>query len=242
MKNIIIALVIIFGINSSHAQWWSSDKRIKGNKEVITKTVKTADYEKIKGKSSIDIILVSGKEGDITVKAESNIIDKVEIELKGNTLVIGFEDGYSISTTKGVTVTIPVEEVNGLSMSGSGSIISKTSLKSKKMDIAVAGSGDIITPTESQNLTISIAGSGDVKVSGRTENLKASVAGSGDINAIELKANAVNASIAGSGDISIYCDNAELNVSIAGSGDLKYKGKVNKLASKVAGSGDVIKM
>lgn len=242
MKNAIVLLVILLGFNSANAQWWGKNKRIKGNGEVIKKTINTSDYDKISGSNSIDITLIKGKEGTITVEAESNIMEHLEIEVKGDKLEIGIEDGYNINTRKGIKITVPVEKISSLSMAGSGDIRSNMTLKSRDMDISVAGSGDIDVAVESEKLDVSIAGSGDVKISGRTEYLDASVAGSGGIDGFNLKANNVDASIAGSGDVSIYCNGGKLKASIVGSGDLRYKGTTSDVKKSIMGGGDITKM
>lgn len=242
MKNIILLLVIILGFNNVNAQWWGSNKRLKGNGEVISKTFNTSDYDKISGNNSLDITLVQGIEGTITVQAESNIMEHIEIEVNGSKLEIGIEDGYNINTRKGIKVTIPVEKISSLSMAGSGDIRSNMTLKSRDMQISVAGSGDIEVAVESEKLDVSIAGSGDVKISGRTEYMDASVAGSGGIKGFNLKANHVDASIAGSGDVSVYCTGGKLKASIVGSGDLRYKGTTSEVKKSIMGSGDITKM
>lgn len=242
MKNIIVLLVILLGFNSLNAQWWGNNKRVKGNGEVITKNFNTSDYDKISGSNSIDITLVKGKEGTITVEAESNIMEHLEIEVKGDRLEIGIEDGYNINTRKGIKVTVPVNKISSLSMAGSGDIKSNMILKSRDMHISVAGSGDIEVAVESKKLHVSIAGSGDVKISGRAEYLDASIAGSGAISGFDLKANNVDASIAGSGDVSVYCTGGKLKASIVGSGDLRYKGTTSEVKKSIMGSGDITKM
>ncbi|MEN8817340.1 MAG: head GIN domain-containing protein [Nonlabens sp.] len=242
MKNTIVLLVILLGFNNVNAQWWKSNKRVKGNGEVISKTFNTSDYDKISGSNSIDITLVKGKEGTITVQAESNIMEHLEIEVNGNKLEIGIEDGYNINTRKGIKVRVPVEKIFSLSMAGSGDIKSNMTLKSRDMQISVAGSGDIAVAVESEKLDVSIAGSGDVKISGRTEYLDASVAGSGGISGFDLKANHVDASIAGSGDVSVYCTGGKLKASIVGSGDLRYKGTTSEVKKNIMGSGEITKM
>jgi hypothetical protein len=242
MKHIILLLVAILSINNAHAQWWSSNKSVKGNEKVITKTYGTSDYDRISGRNNIDITIVKGKEGTITVEAESNIMEHLEIEVKGNRLEIGIKEGCNITTRKGIKVYVPVEKVSSLSMAGSGDIASNMTLKSREMHISVAGSGDIDVAVASERLHVRIAGSGDVKVSGRTEHLDAAVAGSGGIAGFDLKANHVDASIAGSGDISVFCMGGELQASIVGSGDLRYKGTTSKLKKSILGSGDITKM
>jgi hypothetical protein len=242
MKQILLLLIAILAINTANAQWWSSNKRIDGNGQIVTKVFNTSDYDKISGRNSLNIVLVEGKEGTITVEAESNIMEHLEVEVKGDRLEIGIEDGYNINTRKGIQVRVPVKNISSLSMAGSGDITSTVKLKSRNMHISVAGSGDIAVEVTSEKLRVSIAGSGDIKLSGRTEHLDASVAGSGDISAFNLKANNVDASIAGSGDVSVYCTGGELQASIIGSGDLRYKGTTSKIKKSIMGSGDITKM
>jgi hypothetical protein len=242
MKQILLLLIAILGINTANAQWWSSNKRVDGNGQIVTKVFNTSDYDKISGRNSLNIVLVEGKEGTITVEAESNIMEHLEVEVKGDRLEIGIEDGYNINTRKGIQVRVPVKSISSLSMAGSGDITSTVKLKSRNMHISVAGSGDIALEVTSEKLRVSIAGSGDIKLSGRTEHLDASVAGSGDISAFNLKANNVDASIAGSGDVSVYCNGGELQASIIGSGDLRYKGTTSKIKKSIMGSGDITKM
>ncbi|MFT7428635.1 MAG: hypothetical protein ACI9IZ_001124 [Nonlabens sp.] len=242
MKQILLLLIAILGINTANAQWWSSNKRVDGNGQIVTKVFNTSDYDKISGRNSLNIVLVEGKEGTITVEAESNIMEHLEVEVKGDRLEIGIEDGYNINTRKGIQVRVPVKSISSLSMAGSGDITSTVKLKSRNMHISVAGSGDIALEVTSEKLRVSIAGSGDIKLSGRTEHLDASVAGSGDISAFNLKANNVDASIAGSGDVSVYCNGGELQASIIGSGDLRYKGNTSKIKKSILGSGGITKM
>lgn len=242
MKKIITLLLIISSCHIASAQWWGSGKRVKGNGDVITKTFETSDYDYISVNNSLDVELVEGSEGSIKVEAESNIMEHLEIETKGNKLIVGVKKGINISTRKGIQVTVPVKKISGVSLAGSGDIYSDMVLRNSKFKLSLAGSGDINLHTESETLNVSLAGSGDIKLKGRTENLDASLAGSGDIEAFGMKANNVEASIAGSGDVSVYCNGGDMKASIAGSGDLQYKGSTSSMKKSVIGSGDITKM
>ncbi|MGB3591094.1 MAG: head GIN domain-containing protein [Nonlabens sp.] len=242
MKNIAVITILMFSIQLCNAQWWGSNKKVTGNGEVITQEFKTGDYDKVSLKSSFDVELVQGKEGAIMVEAESNLMEFIEIEVKGNNLSIGMKDGVNMSTRKGVLVRVPVEEIKAINLAGSGDINGTFMLRSKRFQTAIAGSGDINVELECEYLDASIAGSGDMKLTGRTEQMAASVAGSGDISAYSFKANNVEATIAGSGDISVYCNGGNLKATIVGSGDLRYKGKTSKVKKTVMGSGDITKM
>jgi hypothetical protein len=240
MKNITSLLVLLLTVQLCSAQWFGN-KKVSGNGDVITKTFKTDDYDFVAVNNSLDVELVEGKEGTITVTAESNIMEHLEIETDGDRLTVGVKKGINISTRKGIKVLVPVQSISGVSMAGSGDIISDMVLRNNKMSISVAGSGDITLHTESENLNVSIAGSGDVKLNGRTENLDASIAGSGDIEAYGLKANNVTASVAGSGDIAVFCNGGKIKASVIGSGDINYKGTASDIDKSVMGSGDITK-
>jgi len=241
MKNLILAALAMVAIQTANAQWFGG-KKVTGNGNVITKTFKTSDYDGVKVSGSMDVELISGKEGTITVEAESNVMEYLEIEVKGNRLVIDLKDNINFSTRKGIKVFVPVEQIDQVSLAGSGDIYSGLTLKSETMEVSLAGSGDIKLSSESKRLQLNVAGSGDIKMSGRTENLEANVAGSGDISAYELKANNVKASIAGSGDVAVFCNGGSMTASIVGSGDLRYKGKTSTIKKTVMGSGDITKM
>jgi hypothetical protein len=241
MKYLILTVAIALSAQTMNAQWFGN-KKVSGNGDVITKTFNTDDYDKISVAGSMDVELVAGSEGNITVQAESNVMEYLEIETSGDKLSIGVKNGINLSTRKGIFIKIPVEEIEHLDLAGSGDISSDLTLKSSSMQISIAGSGDIKLTTESKDLKLNVAGSGDMKLSGRTENLRASVAGSGDISAYGLKANNVNASIAGSGDVAVFCNGGSLRASIVGSGDLRYKGKSDDIKKSVMGSGDITKM
>ncbi len=241
MKNILLIAIAVSGIQTSNAQWFGN-KKVTGDGNVVTQTFTTANYDGISVSGSMDVKLIAGNEGSIKVEAESNIMEYLDIEVKGTSLIIGIKNGVNLNTKKGIKVYVPVEQVDQVSLAGSGDIYSDLVLKSEKMDISVAGSGDIKLATESRRLKLNVAGSGDLKISGRTENLEANVAGSGDISAFDLKANNVKASIAGSGDVAVFCNGGEMTASIVGSGDLRYKGETSKIKKSIMGSGDITKM
>ncbi|BAO56392.1 head GIN domain-containing protein [Nonlabens marinus] len=241
MKNLFFTVLAVFAFQMTNAQWFGG-KKVTGNGNVVTQNFKTSDYEGVKVAGSMDVELISGKEGDILVEAESNVMEYLEIEVKGNRLEIGLKNDINFNTRKGIKIYVPVEQIDEVSLAGSGDIYSNLTLKSERMTISVAGSGDIKLKSESKRLKLNVAGSGDLKMSGRTENLEASVAGSGDISAYDLKANNVKASIAGSGDVAVFCNGGTMTASIVGSGDLRYKGETSNIKKTVMGSGDITKM
>jgi hypothetical protein len=235
-KSILLIAMILLG-TSAHAQWW---KRIKGNGNTITQTRQTANYDKVSVAGSFDVQLVRGEEGDITLKGEENLLDHIRVYVKNNVLILKVKDNINLSSSwnKNITIEVPVNEIAGVKLSGSGDISTQTTLKATDFNAAVSGSGDISLAIEATNLYIQVSGSGDIDLSGSAEDLSVKVSGSGDVNAYGVVAQDATVTVSGSADVTLTVKGT-LNAKVSGSGDIQYKGNPKKVASKVSGSGDV---
>ena len=239
MKKLILTSLIIAMTFSANAQSWWGGKRVKGNGKVITETRRTSDYNVISVGGSFDVVLVKGKEGKITIEGEENLMKYIITEVSGDKLKIKFKKNTNIRTTRKLVVTVPYQDLEKVSIGGSGSIRSKGTLKADKFTISVAGSGNINLKVDANIVKSSIAGSGDINVSGSATDFNCSIAGSGNINAYGLKVVATSARITGSGNIKTTASDS-VDAKVVGSGNIYYKGKATHIKSKSIGSGDIV--
>lgn len=240
MKTTILTFATLLFINISHAQWWGNGEKIKGNGKVTTITRTTPDYDGISCAGSFDYILVSGAEGKLTIEGEENLLQYVITEVKDNKLIVKTEKNINLSpsTNKTIKITIPFQDIDNVSLAGSGDLTNTDTIKATDLKVSLAGSGDITLTVETNSVKGNVAGSGDLTLKGNTNNLEAKVAGSGDFHGFNLQANNTEVSVAGSGDAKVV-SNESLKARIAGSGDIEYKGNPKTEDSKVAGSGSI---
>ncbi len=240
MKKLLVLSMAITFTFSCNAQW---GKKVKGNGNYTTIERSTPEYDIIAVSGWFDVDIVSGKEGNITLEGEENLLKHIETEVKQGKLRIKIEKGVNLkpsSWNTGIRITVPVENVSSVSLSGSGDINGETTLKADNFTTAMSGSGDITLDIEANSVEAVMSGSGDINLSGNTSNLEVSVSGSGDIKAGKLNANNVNANVSGSADI-VVTANKMLKARVSGSGDITYKGNPKKIDTKVSGSGDISK-
>ncbi len=233
----ITVLVFLLSTTLSCAQW-GNGKRIKGNGDITTTTRSTSSYEGLKAAGPMDFKLVQGKEGEISIKGDANLMEYIITEVKNNKLVVKIKKGINLKPSQPIVVTVPYESIESVSLAGSGDIENSGTIKADEFKVVLAGSGDINLNVSSQSLESSIAGSGDITLRGSAKNLTTNIAGSGDFNGKSLESTNVTAKIAGSGDINVVC-NGELKARVSGSGDIKYSGKPTNKDTKVSGSGSV---
>lgn len=245
-----LALILIMGIGLH------SCAQIKGEGPIVKKELKTEEFSGVELKGSFNLVLEQGDRA-IRVEGHGNIIDRLDLEVGEGVLKVQLEKGNYRDFELTVYVTIrnltkiavagsgemSVGAFKALDkleveVAGSGEIIGKGLLSvGEDCEVEVAGSGDIELEVEAESLEVSIAGSGDVKLSGKAKTQEVSIAGSGDYNGKDLICSSAEVDIAGSGDAHVNVEK-QLDVSIAGSGDVSYRGNP-KVSSNVMGSGDV---
>ncbi len=233
----ITVLVFLLSTTLSCAQW-GIGKKIKGDNNITTATRSTDSYEGIKAAGPMDFKLVQGKEGEITIKGDANLIEYIITEVKNNRLVVKVKDGYNLKPSQTIVVTVPYESINSVSLAGSGDIENSGTIKADEFKVSLAGSGDINLKVKSQSVESAISGSGDIVLKGSTKNLTTKITGSGDFDGNNLESTNVTAKITGSGNANVVC-NGELKARITGSGDVKYSGKPTNKDTKITGSGSV---
>lgn len=231
-------LVFLLCATTTHAQWgkW---KKIKGDGTIKTETRSTGSYDGLKAAGPMDFKLVEGKEGNITIEGDANLMEYIITEVKGGKLVVKTKEGINLRPTKTIVITVPYESIESVSLAGSGDVENSGTIKANNFDVNLAGSGDINLNVDANNLESSIAGSGDVELTGSATNLMTKIAGSGDFDGKSLESNNVEAKITGSGTADVVCNGGNLKVRITGSGDVNYSGKPSNKDTKITGSGSV---
>ncbi|BFM45213.1 head GIN domain-containing protein [Flavobacterium sp. CFS9] len=224
----------------ANAQW--SNKKIKGNGNVVSETRTTSDYHGIKISGFFDVDLVAGKEGKIILDGEQNLLAAIKVEVENNILKVYVEKGVNLSPSLGkkIEMTIPFETISQLSLAGSGDIRTKSPIKSDKFQARLSGSGNFNLALDNNDLQLTLSGSGDVKLKGNADNFSTILSGSGDIDAANLKTKNTDVTISGSGDVRVNCVET-ISAKVSGSGDVKYIGNPEKRSVKVSGSGSISK-
>lgn len=243
MKKLIFTITILFfSIHTAEAQWWTGSKKINGNGNMTTHNRSVSDYDQIALEGSMDVELVAGREGNVKVEAESNLLEYIHTEVSGGKLRIFVENGINLNPSRNleIKITVPFESLNKVSLTGSGDIYTSNRISAGNFGVQLTGSGNIRLEVDAAEVNGTLTGSGDIRLRGKTRSFDCRVTGSGDFQAYELEAEVVNASVSGSGDVEVH-PTQELKARITGSGDITYMGNPKKQDFRTAGSGAVSK-
>jgi len=206
-------------------------------------TRKVDPFTEISLRIGAKVNLEQGAKQNLEIVAKSSTLDEIVTEVKDGKLIIRFpnKDYFWKTFQPGeITIYITTPEINGLGVSGSGDIIAENEIKTKILDLAVSGSGNIkLSELSAERVKTTISGSGDIVLAGKTaaQDLSVAISGSGNFKGFNFSADDVSIKIAGSGNVDVEA-NKNLFVRLAGSGNVNYKGNP-MIDQSIAGSGKV---
>ncbi|WP_422082900.1 head GIN domain-containing protein [Ulvibacterium sp.] len=239
MKNAITLIALIVCIAITHAQ---RGKKIKGNGHIVTIERTTDTYDGISASGFYDIELIDGEEGALTLRGEENILHNTETEVKRGILVIKPKDKKQLvpSRGEGVFITVSVDEIDKIRLSGSGDFVGRKTLRTNDMDIQVSGAKHIDLTIDATNITVATSGSSDIELKGNSEELRIRSSGSSNVRAYELEVDEATLQLSGSSDVEVTVNESLVSM-VSGSGNIQYRGNPDKVLNQISGSGSVSK-
>lgn len=211
-----------------------------GSGDLITETQQIRNFDSIALSGWGEVIVTQNGNESLTIETDDNVMRHVKTEVESGTLKLGFEAGFNIISPSRLVFHVSVDDLAGLSISGSGNIESAR-IETGRLDVAISGSGDVqIADLTASRVEAEISGSGGIDLAGNVKVQNVSISGSGKYLAGDLCSESIRVSISGSGDATL-CATETLDSNISGSGSLSYYGRPS-INSFESGSGRIISL
>ncbi len=187
---------------------------------------------------SANLYLKTGESHKVVLDGDADVLDHIETSVRNGRLVLETKDKrWWRGFREKIDVYVSAEEIDYISLGGSGKIIGENTIKGDKLKLSVSGSGDMRLKVDVNELDQGISGSGDLELEGKASKVSTTISGSGSLDAEDLIADTYEVRISGSGKCRIHAEK-DINARISGSGSVYYKGDPNS-RSTVSGSGKV---
>lgn len=234
MKKIILLGLLAVAASSCR---FNHHKTIKGNGNKISESRRFSDLSRIKVRGGIDVEVQPGSPS-MRVEADENLMRYIETREENGWLIVTTSDNTDLKSNHPIRVFLTTDKVRDINIAGSGHVrgLGKFS-GADRLNVLVAGSGDVEMAVNTPKVEVDIRGSGTVRLTGETRDAAVEIAGSGDYKASDLLTENTNVAIVGSGDAEVHADN-NLTAKLVGSGTVYYRGKAN-VHTTGAGSGRV---
>jgi len=212
---------------------------IRANGDIVKETRHVENFDRLEMDLSGNVYLTQDSSLTtplVEIETSENVIDRIETEIKHNTLVI--KDKRCINHLRTMNVYVKVPDIEAVYLNGSGNISSKNTFRLSSLETSINGSGNIRFSVVADEVKADINGSGDIHLDGSATEFNVSISGSGNVKAYDLDSYDCYVDINGSGDCEVTVSHL-LHVEISGSGDVHYDGTPTDFYVNNQGSGNV---
>jgi len=204
------------------------------SQNIISEKREVQKFHSIKLSVNGNIIVTLGKPQEIFIKTDNKVLTNLKIEVNKGELEISLK---ALTSVKSLVIEIAMEELDNLTINGSGSIEVKDEMNIKNLNFAVNGNGSITTKINSEFFYGKIFGSGKMNLSGKAISTEMEISGSGNILATELESETAKIKLNAAGVAKLNASN-NITIDIVGAGEVKYTG-TPKIKAKITGSGTI---
>ncbi|MCF6308476.1 MAG: DUF2807 domain-containing protein [Flavobacteriaceae bacterium] len=236
MNSIKIILVLFLVTSLVSCQFGQT----KGNGNVVTEERNvTADFDKVRGSSGIDVYLTKGTENKIVVEADENLQDIIETNISNGKLTI--RTSQNIGWAKAKKVHVTYVSLTSIEASSGADVIGNSVIRSENLSLNASSGSDLEVEVFSKNITAESSSGADLNVSGKANYLDASASSGSDLNAKKLQVVTCSAKASSGASISVNVKD-KLNAKASSGGDVKYYGDPVSVTKKDGHSGSIRKM
>lgn len=226
----------------------------------MAQTIAVAPFNRVTISPHIGVNLVQGTEETVSIEESLLPQDKINIEVKGNTLRIYLEDAKEVTKNetvyrnghkrkspvyKGtqVRVTITYTDLEELSVRGEETVIVESSLNRKKFRLKVYGEPTVVfNELHVEMLKTTIYGTGNVKlISGSVKQQRYTAYGEAKVDALEVFSNTTRITSYGAAEFHINASK-EIRVTAYGKTLVEYSGDPKIKKGLVIGDTDIRKI
>lgn len=169
-----------------------------GDGKMVTKTRELPLFTGVSVGGPVGLTVTEGDLSVLTVTSEDNILPLLNIEVRGNLLVIEPKEGHGLSPTQPIKATISVPRLERLEASGSSKIVTGPLVSGTGVALEVSGSSSVTTGAVSApSMTIQASGSSTVRCEGWAATVSLEASGASKVTASALAAEDLTVDVSG---------------------------------------------
>ena len=236
-SGLLAAVFLLLGISACDDGLIIDGEDVDGSGTIVVESRDVSGFDQVTLAGEGTIILVEGEDESVTIETDDNLLAHIETRVSGGTLTIATERGVDIDPSAYVIYRVAAPEINGLTLTGAGSI-ELDEVEADTFSIVLSGAGGIeIDRLVADNLEVRISGVGSVDVAGTVTSQDVVLSGTGDYSGRDLESVTATVVTSGVGSATVWVT-ADLDATVSGVGSIDYYGSP-QVTRSVTGLGDV---
>jgi hypothetical protein len=235
-KIVISALLVIFLTSGLLA---GCGGVFTGSGNLETKEYTFTDFTSVEISSAFEFDISQSSSYVVSITADDNVIEKVEVTKEGNTLKIGLKTIPRLGpATLKAEVTMP--QLHGLVVSGASSGTISDFSSAENLDITVSGASKVTGDITAADVDFDVSGASTIQLEGSAKDMVANVSGASRLNMGGFMVNNANVTFSGAsnGTINVM---GKLDADLSGASKLSYIGEPTMGTINTSGASTITK-
>ena len=205
----------------------------RGSGNEVTLTPNVSGFDSLDIGHAFEVDIIQSQTYSLVITVDDNIEQYLVVDERGDTLVLGLEDGraYSDVTLK---AQISMPELRSLELSGASDAKFTQFESSDPFDLMASGASEVEGDIEAGDVTIKLSGASDVRMEGEGRDLDLDASGASHVNLEGFAVENATLDLSGSSDVTVSVEGT-LDVSASGASDVTYFG--NPTLGEISTSG-----
>ena len=196
-----------------------------GNGTPAQETRALSGFDRVLSRGVLDVAVTRADVFGLTVRIDSNLIERVVTSIDARTLVVQIEGGNLGEHLPGPHVLVSMPKLSDEELIGSGRLSAVGFSEDAPVSVELVGSGELTWSGDASDLAALLQGSGKMVLTGSTSSAALQLGGSGELDARALSAESARIELDGPGSISATVD-GRVDARATGGGTVELYGDV----------------
>ena len=211
---------------------------VRGSGEIVEREIELGDVTEVRIGSALNAQVIPGSEPSVTVRADDNVADHIEVREEGRRVTARVERGIRLrGATVGITVTLP--SVTEIAASGAATVELVEGLDHDALRLGSSGASTLRGTVEATRLGVTASGASDIDLAGSAEDIEATASGASEVDLRRLSVSGdgrVEAS--GASDVAVQVSGS-LTARASGASEVRYGGAPRAVSTRASGASSV---
>lgn len=248
---LVVVLVLVFALPFTQLRWGIGPWVI-GAGPIITDEHPLAGFNRVEVSSAIELEITRSQNYSITVTGYENLVQRLDVELSGQRVIIGLERGRYLRNNVRAVITMP--DLEGLVVSGASDATAAGFTSAGEFDLEVSGASRVDIEMESgrtaadvsgasrltgeiqaQDIRLTVSGASRCELAGSAVDMDLNVSGASRVNLLQFEVEGADVGLSGAswGTVNVT---GTLDVELSGASSLQYTGDPDLASVEISGA------
>ncbi len=209
---------------------------ITGSGRTVTKSLDLTGFDAVDVSNAIRVNIKQGEAYSVSVTADDNLWDRLQVRTSGQTLQIGMEPAAYNNTHISAEITMPALTRLSLSGASQGSISGFQSTAGLTLELS--GASRVSGDARAGAANFGLSGASNISLTGAADSLRLDASGASKAQLTDFPLNQANVTLSGASNANLSVKN-NLDYDLSGASHLTYSGKPVVGKSSTSGASSV---